>query len=183
METINEPAELSCSLEGTNLTDCGLMDGTITVTGMGGTGTYTYSLNQGIPQTSNFFDRLDAGYYEVMIFDANGCSSMCNISLSSPNSPSCSIINTTDVTCFNGNNGTVQILGQGGSGNLEYSIDGGATYQGSGIFENLEADDYVVIVRNVGNLLCMSNCFFTIYEPLRLECEATSDPTLCNGDE
>ncbi|RRJ91373.1 T9SS type B sorting domain-containing protein [Flavobacterium macacae] len=49
---------------------------TITVTVTGGSGNYTYQLDNGIPQTSNVFTNIREGEYEITVRDAGGCGEM-----------------------------------------------------------------------------------------------------------
>jgi uncharacterized protein (DUF2141 family) len=54
-------------------------DGTITVTAGGGTGAKTYSKDNGVNyQTSNVFTDLAPGSYQIVVKDANGCTSALN---------------------------------------------------------------------------------------------------------
>ncbi len=58
-----------------NITPCPVNNGSITVTASGSTG-YTYSKNGGTSyQASNAFTGLTAGTYNIMVKDANGCTS------------------------------------------------------------------------------------------------------------
>ncbi|MFK7808687.1 MAG: LamG-like jellyroll fold domain-containing protein, partial [Saprospiraceae bacterium] len=51
---------------------CGVDDGTITITGAGGSGSYEYRINGGSWQSSNVFSGLSAGDYDVDIRNDNG---------------------------------------------------------------------------------------------------------------
>ncbi|MCS6935406.1 MAG: gliding motility-associated C-terminal domain-containing protein [Chitinophagales bacterium] len=58
-------------------------------------------------------------------------------------------VTPTPVSCFGGNNGTITINATtGGGGSLEYSIDGGATFQTSNVFTGLAAGPYNIVVKN-----------------------------------
>ena len=66
------------------------------------------------------------------------------------------------VSCNAGSNGTVSASAVNGT-NMEYSIDGGASYQSSGDFSGLSAGTYTITARNcVGNT---STASFTVTEP------------------
>ncbi len=52
---------------------CESANGSITVTGSGGTAPYTYSLNGGTFQSSNIFANLPAANYTIAVKDVNGC--------------------------------------------------------------------------------------------------------------
>lgn len=59
--------------------------GSITATGSGGTGPYTYSLNGGAFQASGLFSNLAAANYNVTAKDVNGC--LGTVSVNVPNRP------------------------------------------------------------------------------------------------
>jgi SprB repeat len=52
---------------------CETANGSITSTGAGGTGPYTYNINGGAFQSSNLFSGLSAAVYSISAKDANGC--------------------------------------------------------------------------------------------------------------
>lgn len=58
----------------TSNTPCQAANGTITVSASGSSG-YTYSINGGNFQSSNIFTGLNAGTYNIIVKDANGCTS------------------------------------------------------------------------------------------------------------
>jgi hypothetical protein len=56
----------------------------------------------------------------------------------------------SDVTCFDGDNGSISIRGTGGTGSYIYELTGAATLSNNtGIFTSLHAGDYIITVRNV----------------------------------
>ena len=71
--TLNEPELLQITFAITDLDCFGSEDGVIYVQPTGGVPPYAYTLNGGIPQTSNTFTGLDAGAYTVLTTDANDC--------------------------------------------------------------------------------------------------------------
>lgn len=57
----------------------------------------------------------------------------------------------TNVLCNGGNTGTITVVPNGGTAPFQYSIDGGATFQNSGVFTGLTIGTYnVVVVDNSG---------------------------------
>ena len=70
-----EPTVLTASATNTKVATCNGNDGTITVTGGGGTLPYQYSINNGANyQSSNIFIAPDTGFYaNVKVKDAKGC--------------------------------------------------------------------------------------------------------------
>ena len=83
--TIEEPDELTATIEGTNISCYGETDGTITVSVSGGTEPYTYRWNDDTPQ-NRVAERtnLAAGEYTVTVTDDHYCTSVKNITLTQP---------------------------------------------------------------------------------------------------
>ena len=96
--------------------------------------------------------------------DANGCIVRCTFLIGAPEAPSCDISFHSDVTCNGGNDGTITVSGIGGSGNLEYSLNGGG-FVTTSLFTGLTAGNYTVVVRTVNDPNCNSTCNVTIEEP------------------
>ncbi|MFK7949142.1 MAG: proprotein convertase P-domain-containing protein [Saprospiraceae bacterium] len=71
---INQPdAPLTATMTTENVDCFGDEDGRIEVTSTGGTAPYTYVMNNNAVTTSNVFIGLDAGNYNIVIEDDNGC--------------------------------------------------------------------------------------------------------------
>ncbi len=60
-----------------------------------------------------------------------------------------------NVQCFGATNGTITVTTTGGVEPYSYSIDGGTTYVSSGVFTDLEAGNYTVLVTDA--ISCSSN--------------------------
>ena len=120
--------------------DCaGADNGSITATAGGGVQPYTYSLNGGPFQSSNVFSDLLAGEYTVTVMDAAGFSQNSNpITLTEP-----AVINGgTNVNGY-----TVTVNASGGTGDLEYSLDGGP-FQSSTTFFPVATGTHTVTIRD-----------------------------------
>jgi uncharacterized repeat protein (TIGR01451 family)/gliding motility-associated-like protein len=116
-------------------------DGEITVTVIGGTGEYSYSVNSGVSQMSNVFENMTAGEYSIMVTDENGCYQIVETSIGSPEA-----VNLTyNPYCETGIVG-IALDATGGTQPFTYSIDGGSTYQESNSFENLTNGTSLFIV-------------------------------------
>jgi hypothetical protein len=116
----------------------------ITVNATGGTAPYTYNMNGGAYVTSNVFSGLTAGMYVVSVKDANG--EMFYASCITVNAaPSTIKISSLTVgACVNGM-AAVTATATGGTGALQYSIDGGVTYQNTGAFTGIASGTSVTI--------------------------------------
>ncbi|MHC1775255.1 MAG: gliding motility-associated C-terminal domain-containing protein [Lentimicrobium sp.] len=183
---ITEPAILAASVNFTNETFAGANDGTITMSApSGGSGNYEFSIDGTNWQASGSFTALAPGNYEVFIRDANATG--CFISLIFvnilPGGTLYAEVNYTNITCYGSNDGTTTIINPtGGSGNYEYSIDGGTTWQNSGTYTGLPAGTYIVRLRDAnepGNMVTLGNIVIT--EPVVLSATVTSTPAGCAG--
>lgn len=129
--TASVTSEIACN-NGSN--------GAITVTTTGGTAPLTYSLNGGAGQASNVFSSLTHGVaYTVVVTDALGFSQTAGTF--TLNNPAAIAITTT--VSFDDLNASAT----GGTGALEYSIDG-TNFQPDGIFADLADGIYTVTVRD-----------------------------------
>ncbi|MCG9910533.1 MAG: T9SS type A sorting domain-containing protein [Flavobacteriales bacterium] len=156
--------------------------GVITVSVTNTTGTVNYSLNGGTSTTSNVFSGLTSGAYSVSITDGAGCTATSNV-VNIANPPAISANGTvlTAVTCHNGNNGAITVNASGGTGTLQYSING-TNYQPSNTFSGLQPGSYTVFVRDAnlcvqqGNTLVIANPSPVVVTPV------VSTPVFCEGN-
>lgn len=187
MITINSPAPLTATVNFTPETMPGANDGTITITNpAGGTGVYEYSLDGINWQMANTFTGLAPGFYDVYIRDA--AVPDCYIVLTTIEIPAAGVLSAlvdyTNVTCFGANDGTITITNAvGGSGNYQYSIDGGLTWDNASVFTNLGPGTYVVMMRDLDlptNLVTLETVVIT--EPLELNADVTFTNDTCDMD-
>ncbi len=119
-------------------------DGQIIVTASGGTAPIEYSLDGVNFQDSNTFLNLSAGSYTVTVKDADGFIQLTNSIVFS--NPDAIIVSTT----VDENN--VTIIASGGTGDLEYSLDG-INFQSSNIFPSLSNGSYNFTVKDENGCL------------------------------
>ncbi len=177
---ISEPTALSCTTTKTDVTDCLISDGTVSVHIEGGTAPFTYSIDNGVRQDSDTFTGLGAGSYILEVTDANGCTSTCAATVEAPSAPMCAIAFISDISCKNGDDGSISVVASAGSGAYEFSLNSG-DFQSSPDFINLTAGDYTVTVRNMENPMCISTCFTSLTEPEQLVCTTTGTPVSCKS--
>ncbi len=145
----------------------------ISATASGSTAPYEYRINGGNFQNSGIFNNLSAGTYTISVRDATGLEIQANtITISNPLAINMSL---------NTQGNDLTIVASGGTGTLQYSIDG-TTYQTSNVFADLPNDDYIVYTKDANN--CTVTEMITILEnPLnttpqienRITCATTSD--------
>lgn len=149
----------------TEITGTPLVDGnTITVNAMGGTGTLTYSLNDGDVQTENVFINLIPGEYTIIAEDENGCTLdwMVDV-IGIPLSATDTILQ--GVECAGDNSGEVAILADGGILPYTYSIDG-VNYQDDNTFDGLGIGDYIFYVKDALDSIYTTEVTLGSYPPL-----------------
>jgi large repetitive protein len=130
-------------------TTCGTSNGQIIVTGTGGTGPYTYSLNGAAFQGNGTFSNLAAGNYNVAIQDATGCKNNITVTVLNTDGPTLTYTNT-NATC-GASAGSITASATGGTAPYLYSINNGTTYQGSNFFTALPPGIYNLVVKDATN--------------------------------
>ncbi len=127
------------NVSSSNPSNCGVNDGTITVTATGGSGSLEYSIG-GAYQPTGSFTGLSAGTYPVSVRNAGGSCVVTGqvVILENPSQPVIDAVVGTDPTDCGTVDGTITITASSPAGNvLQYSIDGGATFQLSNVFNGL----------------------------------------------
>ena len=158
--TILEPAPVSINgTASTNISCFGAGDGSLTVSGSGGTSPYQYSLNGGSQQTSGTFSTLGPGTYTLTVEDANGCTSQTTATLTEPSLLELVIEAQSDEICTGAADGMVQVSASGGTPGYTYSLNGG-NVQNSRTFAGLAPGNYTVAVTD--NNGCTANVSTTI---------------------
>lgn len=135
---------------------CGSATGSITIAPTG-TAPFTYSINGFTYQANATFTNVAAGNYFVFVKDALGCTGAAIAVVNSIAGPSISAVSTPAACTVN--DGTITATGSGGTGALEYSLDG-ITYTSSFTFTNLAPNTYTVYVRDT--LGCIETTTVTV---------------------
>jgi len=126
--TISEPAPLFfASSSFTEISCHGDCDGTATGNVVGGTTPLTFLWDDPAVQTTNVATGLCGGTYELLVTDANGCTTNRFFTIVEPPAIIGQVDSSTNVSCNGGNDGEATISGHGGSGastsTAEYIID------------------------------------------------------------
>jgi gliding motility-associated-like protein len=181
LNVLNEPPPMQIlSYVQEDITTCSdSNEGRITISGTGGTGTMTYSLDGAPPDPSGDFQNLPGGTHLVTMIDGNGCTHDTTVVILAPSPLVITNIIVTDVTgCSGDSNGSLDVTGAGGTGALEFSLDD-VTYQPSGIFNGLSAGDQIIWLRDANG--CRITDTATISEPLPVAATVTkTDATYGN---
>jgi len=125
---------------------CGQANGSITASGSGGGGgPYSYNIDGGAFDVEPSFPNLVAGTYIVGVMDTNGCIKTASVTITNSGGPSLTVL-SSDTSCGL-TNGTITVIGTGGSTPYQYSIDG-TVFQTSNLFDNLPSDAYTVYIKD-----------------------------------
>ena len=176
--SLSEPAALSCErIEPTDATGAGFTNGSVDVTVSGGTAPYSYEWNTGV-QSQDLIG-VGAGTYSVTITDDNGCQTSCSATVNEPSAISCEVT-AEAVSCYEGEDGGLEVTGSGGSGAYEYSLNE-TDYTTNNSFTGLSAGIYTIFVRDANETAAVSSCQVEIPEPSELLVEQTGRAISCNG--
>ncbi len=164
----------------------GANDASITITGDGGVPPYMYSIDNGETyQDSNLFENVGPGIYMAVLEDGNGCMSGYDelIEISEPAIPlQIRDLQSEDVSCPGEQDGFIQVTALGGIEPYTFSIDGGTTFSNSGIFEQRQGGEYIVIVEDANGCTETFETVVNIQEapPISIQ-EVQATDALCFG--
>ena len=154
---ITQPLQsLQLSETHANINCLGNGAGSIDLTVQGGTTPYSYNWSNG--STSQDVPFLPSGNYTVTVTDANNCSESLNISITQPAGSLQSSANVTDVLCFQGNNGAIDLNATMGTPPYSYVWSTGSTSQD---LSNLAAGTYSVTITDANGCILANHFFVT----------------------
>ncbi|WP_159439829.1 T9SS type B sorting domain-containing protein [Pontibacter lucknowensis] len=158
---------------------CGRSDGSITVkTPAGGTPNYTYSIDGQNFQVSNIFAGLAANDYVVTIKDANGCTFSKSFTLTDIPGPTAVTASSAPASCHNNDGSITAGEVSGGTGTMEYSING-RDFQTSTTFTGLATGDYTLTARDING--CTISTSVTVEQQTLTAFTATPVASTCGN--
>lgn len=142
-------------------------DGSIVVSANGGTGSINYTLQPlGITNSSGLFLNLAAGIYTIIASDANFCTLSIVLNVTEPTALSWQGIIYANISCFGGNDGSIQIGAMGGTGSIQFTLQPLGITNSSGNFSALNAGNYIIIATDAN--ACSVSTIFSLTEPSAL---------------
>ncbi|WP_343634610.1 PKD domain-containing protein [Fluviicola sp.] len=173
---INEPPLLQVSqVNITNVSCSGGSDGSVTVQGTGGYGTYVNSWNTNPVQTAATATGLSAGNYTVILTDQNGCTSNLTLTVSEP-LPLANNFTVIQPSCNGFNDGSVQAVVSGGTAPYSYNWNNGGN--GNAI-NGLLSGNYSVTIADLNGCTLLQNVF--VPQPAPLAMTISPDTIICPG--
>jgi gliding motility-associated-like protein len=174
---LSQPNELITQTS-TTLVGCfGVDDGTATITASGGTTPYSYNWNDPSGQQNATATGLAVGSYSVTVTDAQGCSAEESMDVASVSLMSVDF-NSTDISCHEGTDGTINVIATGGGGGFSYNWSP-ATLPNSPSVSNLEAGNYGVTITDA--LGCTETLDFQLSQPNALVVQGSIEDVSCHN--
>lgn len=179
---VNEPPLLTLTADSTDVTCFGFSDGTITATAAGGSGGYTYTASpDGVNFINNavgYFTGFPAGTFTVTVADANGCTATYVIDIHEPATALSVNPTSTNVSCYNGNDGVITMNAAGATPPYAYTWNPNAGNTDQVI--SLTANTYNVTVTD--NNGCSVTNTFNITQPQPFVLSETHVNVNCFGE-
>lgn len=175
--TITQPTLLQVTTTATMETCSYSNNGQIQAVASGGTPTYTYSWQPGSLNGATI-SNLSAGMYTLTLTDNKGCQTNTLVTITEPAVLTGSVVNSTNISCFGGNNGMIVINATGGTPAYTYTWQPNVSVGNSAT--GLTSGTYSITIRD--NRTCTTQVVHTLTQPTApLSITANSSSVSCNG--
>ncbi len=175
------PALLTATVTASPQSCVAVVDGKLTVSASGGTGTLQYSIDGTTFQTSSIFNGKLAGSYTVTIKDANNCSITRLATITTVAAIAGTITQTSFINCFGQSNAALNLSVAGGTAPFTYAWSNSATAQN---ISSLPIGSYSVTITDSKG--CTGSASFAVTQPSLLTASTTASNfngfgVTCNG--
>ncbi len=179
--TLVNPSGPRDSIVSTSSISCnGGANGSIVLGVNRGTTPYSFLWNNSTSATTQNIGGLKAGAYSVLVTDANGCTTTASATIVQPSLIRDSLVDTINVSCFGGNNGSATVGVKGGTPGAGYSFSWNTTpVQTTATATGLSAGGYICTIKDANG--CVSILNVTINQPKKLTLVAAAFPVTCFG--
>ncbi|GAB4094185.1 gliding motility-associated C-terminal domain-containing protein [Flaviaesturariibacter terrae] len=157
---------------------CTVGTGTVTTTWLsGGSGPYTYALDNGAFQATGNFTGVTSGTHTAIIKDANGCSTQITVNVGVNANPTATATSTASGCTVN--NGSITVTALTGLAPYTYALDGSTTFQASNQFTAVGLGAHTVTVKDAGG--CTVTLNVNVAQTANPSATATVTATGCAG--
>lgn len=178
--TIVEPPLLTAVPGFQDETCFGACDGFVVIAPAGGTSPYSFAWSGPSGTSTNaLFNNVCVGTYTVTVTDDHGCIVNASSTVGGPAQLVISSITTTPETCPFDCSGTLTVTATGGTGALQYSTNGGLSFQATGNFSSVCSGSYNVVVVDASGCQATGTTSLTPLNPILLSTSAND--TVCIG--
>ena len=153
----------------------GLGDGSLGAVVTGGVEPYTYEWSN--QETGSVITSLEPGIYEVHVTDSNGCQSSAEAEITEPSELALDFVKG-DISCYEGNDGFIDLDVSGGTPPYEYSWAGGEL---TSSLQDVTAGEYFVTVTDANE--CVIEADFVLNHPDELIIELTVVDATCEATD
>ena len=174
--TLDEPSPVVASFTDTVPILCnGTNTGQVTVEGSGGVPGYDYQWSNG--DMDQLLSGVGAGTYQAIVTDLNGCQDSVVIDLTEPAALEVDVVQITETTCFEGDDGSATVSASGGIGPYSYlwqpSLSNSETATG------LSAGEHIYTITDANG--CEATDTLEVGQPDQLAIITLNDTTVCPG--
>jgi len=161
---IQEQFEVSLTTSSMNISCFGADDGEINLGASGGIPPFTFEWTgpNGFTSAAQDITGLEAGIYDVIVTDGNGCTESAQVEIIEPTEIVLNIT-ATNIDCFGNMDGSISVLTSGGSSPYSFAWTGPNGFGSSDAdISSLEPGDYDLIVQDANG--CFATDLVTITE-------------------
>jgi len=181
--TISNPTAISLIIDSSsNITNYGWNDGSIYISSTGGSGqlTTSWTSDNGFASNNEDITNLLSGLYYLEITDNNSCAYLDTIELTQPSSLWMNLDLSTNASCFDSCDGTINITANGGDSTYTYTWTGPNGFiSNNDDLTNLCNGAYIITVDDGTTTLTDT---FNIYQPQEITSNLIVDSIVCvNG--
>jgi gliding motility-associated-like protein len=174
---ISEPAlPLTINVQSNNISCFGLSNGSINISTSGATTPYTYNWSPNV-STTNTATNLPANTYNITISDVNNCSLITNVTISEPSQPLTVTNTSTNLSCFQSNDGAITLNTTGGS--FPYQFVWSPNVSTTSSATGLTTGNYSITITD--NNGCTTTTSASLSQPTLLTATENHVNVLCNG--
>lgn len=160
---ITQFTPLVITADSTNVSCFGGNNGTASVTVVSGTAPYVYSWDQSPGGPNSTIANLSQGPVDIFVTDANNCTADRVIYITQPLPVTVPVVNTKNVSCNGGSDGSLTVAGSGGTPGYTYAWSNGPT---AATDPGLAIGTYTVTATDINS--CTGSASYSISQPTQL---------------